>query len=51
MLEPGLVSGDRRAESGEGGCENLDAIEIGTRFFERAIEFVFLPDRLQRPKP
>jgi len=43
MLEPGLVAGDRRAKSGEAGSENLDAFELGTRFFERAIELVFYP--------
>jgi len=43
MLEPRLVAGNRRVESGKGGCENLDAIEVSACFFERAIELVFHP--------
>jgi hypothetical protein len=43
MMEPGLIAGYRRAESCKGGSENLDTIEIGTRFFERAVELAFYP--------
>jgi hypothetical protein len=43
VLEPRFVARDRRTERSKACGQNFDAIEIGTRFFERTIQFAFDP--------